>query len=249
MDGRFKAKDYSGKQFGLVTAISRTNTQSADFSYVWKVKCACGKKFEIPASRFSKIYSCGCRQRHNTGRHIVKDLSNFSNYMAKAIAPTSKRCKNGYTIWKLRCGCGRTFERPAYALIRKTVKSCGCRHFLAGRRPPLPDNKAHINVLYSTYKKGATIRNKSFELSRSDCIKLFESNCFYCNAPPKERKRKNLAGKYANNGIDRVDSELGYIPGNVVACCSICNFAKSKMSLNEFFNWVKRLYDYSAHLM
>ncbi len=44
------------------------------------------------------------------------------------------------------------------------------------------------------------------------------------------------------NGIDRVNNEMGYEPLNVVPCCQECNFAKCKMSKDEFithFTFVK----------
>lgn len=46
------------------------------------------------------------------------------------------------------------------------------------------------------------------------------------------------------NGIDRVDSSLGYTVDNVVPCCKLCNQAKNNLSKQEFVDWVKRVYDH-----
>ena len=47
------------------------------------------------------------------------------------------------------------------------------------------------------------------------------------------------------NGIDRVDSSKGYLPNNVVACCTTCNRMKLDHSRNEFITHLKSII---AHL-
>jgi len=44
------------------------------------------------------------------------------------------------------------------------------------------------------------------------------------------------------NGIDRINSNIGYIEGNVVPCCKHCNRAKNTMSDSEFREWIKKIY-------
>jgi hypothetical protein len=50
-------------------------------------------------------------------------------------------------------------------------------------------------------------------------------------------------GSFTYSGIDRIDSSIGYIEGNVVSCCSKCNTAKSDMPFDEFRVWAIRLYE------
>ncbi len=51
--------------------------------------------------------------------------------MLEVTAPTEQR-KNGYTIWRCRCDCGRERELDTRTLQRGTVRDCGC----ATRVPP-----------------------------------------------------------------------------------------------------------------
>lgn len=44
--------------------------------------------------------------------------------------------------------------------------------------------------------------------------------------------------------IDRVDSSIGYIVSNCVACCSQCNYAKRTAPAEQFLQWVKRVYEH-----
>ena len=43
------------------------------------------------------------------------------------------------------------------------------------------------------------------------------------------------------NGIDRIDSCIGYTKSNCVSCCEICNKAKRNLTIKEFTDWIKKL--------
>lgn len=47
------------------------------------------------------------------------------------------------------------------------------------------------------------------------------------------------------NGIDRIDSNIGYTKENSVSCCKFCNFAKHTMSESDFYKWIRRVYEYN----
>jgi hypothetical protein len=49
---------------------------------------------------------------------------------------------------------------------------------------------------------------------------------------------------FVYNGLDRVDNTLGYLPGNVVACCTQCNGAKLNYTQEEFLFWANQLYSH-----
>ena len=71
---------------------------------------------------------------------------------------------------------------------------------------------------------------------------LIQRDCFYCGIPPQTSLRaKWLDGTFVYNGIDRWDNDLGYVEGNVVACCKSCNYAKHTMSGRAFFEWATRI--------
>ena len=48
------------------------------------------------------------------------------------------------------------------------------------------------------------------------------------------------------SGIDRVNSQEGYVKNNCVPCCDKCNKAKMAMSRDEFLNWIKLVYQHSC---
>lgn len=80
-------------------------------------------------------------------------------------------------------------------------------------------------------------RGKEWTISSVDAYKLFIQPCRYCGFAPNWPESRV--------GIDRVDNNKGYIPGNCVPCCFTCNSAKKELSEKEFFEWIKRI---SNHL-
>ena len=73
---------------------------------------------------------------------------------------------------------------------------------------------------FLNYKSTAKNDNRLFELTLKQFEVLINSNCHYCDGP--------------GFGIDRMDSSLGYIDGNMLPCCSQCNRMKSIYSYDEF---------------
>jgi len=84
---------------------------------------------------------------------------------------------------------------------------------------------------YHEYKKRAKKRNIDFLISKEDCEKYFNTNCYYCN--------EIISGL----GIDRIDNEKGYVLDNIVPCCSKCNFMKHVQNKNNFLKRIKQISD------
>jgi 5-methylcytosine-specific restriction endonuclease McrA len=80
-------------------------------------------------------------------------------------------------------------------------------------------------------------RDFVFELTTFQAAKMLLAECYYCGHIPDIKNP--AANPY--NGIDRLDSSLGYVPGNIVTACRQCNIAKHVMSEVDFFSLVKRI--------
>ncbi len=48
--------------------------------------------------------------------------------------------------------------------------------------------------------------------------------------------------EYAHNGVDRLDNAKGYTLENSVPCCKHCNIAKRSMTVDEFKQWISKVY-------
>lgn len=148
--------------------------------------------------------------------------------------------------WFCKCDCGETRINSSVTLRRGGAKSCGCqrpkgRPIVAGNAN-LSEDALWKRVLTS-YKNNAKARSLNWAITDEEALNLFKFDCFYCRSGPsneiKNAKKRSFSIFY--NGIDRTDSDQGYILGNVVSCCVLCNFGKRHMKNDDFLRWIHRV--------
>ena len=141
------------------------------------------------------------------------------------------------------CECGERALVSKTNLVTGKSKSCGClkRDLASTRARQREPYYAAMHNQYVNYRYGAAKRSLPFDIEESVFCNVAAGCCSYCGAPPTEHKR-NLSGTdYFANGVDRIDSELGYVEGNIVPCCWRCNKSKSKMSRDQFVQMCKEV--------
>lgn len=141
-------------------------------------------------------------------------------------------------------GCGITMLEPTEGFRHDTVKRCKeCYIKLREteekrereERDYNKERKANITKHYDEYVRGAMKKNLQFNLTAEQFITLVNSHCYYCDEYDETRVI----------GIDRVDSDDGYLIDNVVPCCSTCNFMKSDLEKADFLNHICKIYLHS----
>lgn len=154
--------------------------------------------------------------------------------------------------WKCLCDCGNISYRNIHDLKHRKLPSCGCQK---GKHKIKP-NKQHLkNKIFLSYKTNAAKKKLIFDLTFDQCLDLFERDCTYCGSPPssnnKSETRKYYKGRknqplhyefWFYTGIDRIDTNKGYTIDNCIPCCKICNISKNDLSLDEWKNWILRVY-------
>jgi hypothetical protein len=90
-----------------------------------------------------------------------------------------------------------------------------------------------LKAVFTRYKRQAYERHLSFQLTKDQVRSLILSPCHYCGDIESNLVRQHKT-EFACNGIDRVDSSLGYFLENCVPCCSPCNWMKLDMTLVDF---------------
>lgn len=164
-------------------------------------------------------------------------------------------------LWLCQCDCGNKKVVVADNLSSGKSKSCGClkAEFLAkkGNQWGLYENReiALLKVQYSHLKRRN--KNMGFEdvIDFETFTSLSKGSCKYCGLEyskeiedrlNESKKSKRLSDHILKcNGIDRVDSKKGYIKDNCVSCCKYCNVAKHTMTVDEFYKWIKKVYEYN----
>jgi hypothetical protein len=92
---------------------------------------------------------------------------------------------------------------------------------------------ATANRKFTDYKSQAKKRGFSFELNFEFFNRLLNLPCHYC-------------GSKKAWGVDRVDSDYGYLKTNVVSCCRVCNNFKMALSKVDFLQKVQEIYLHSV---
>ena len=155
--------------------------------------------------------------------------------------------ERGLKLYRFKCDCGVEKIMPGFYVNLGRIKSCGCLRKEAssriGKLARHNPGEAVKHILYNDYKRTAKKRKLSFELSLEVFLHLIEMPCRYCGNPPSNKKTsKRHFGSALYSGLDRVDNTKGYIEGNVVSCCKICNLAKRDTTLESFKAWIENVY-------
>jgi len=156
--------------------------------------------------------------------------------------------QNGSIIWGCMCDCGTRRLVPTNRLRSGNTQSCGCLQKERQRSAvAFSGGESAFRRLYRGYKRNARNKNRAFSISKEEFRKLTKLPCYYCGAEPTNTLTEaSLNGSYTYNGLDRVDTNAGYTPDNVVPCCKHCNVAKRAMTQEEFAEWSRRLYNHWA---
>lgn len=98
---------------------------------------------------------------------------------------------------------------------------------------------SYAQKIWIVTKCNVTSRYKDVKFNL-DPLKTFENYilgvCNYCKLKPQF--------PFSRNGIDKIDPNEGYLEENCVSCCKFCNIAKLDYSIDEFKEWIIRIYNH-----
>jgi hypothetical protein len=87
--------------------------------------------------------------------------------------------------------------------------------------------------VYQDYKYKCFRKNIEFDMTLEEFTGLLDQPCHYC-------------GNSDSFGVDRINSRIGYIMENSVACCSTCNIIKKTMDTYTFSRSVNNILYYQG---
>lgn len=152
-------------------------------------------------------------------------------------------------MWECLCECGNFKDVSTSSLMRGDTVSCGCfkkdraKDLHINRKTKLPLGDSARNHLFYRYKHEAKTRGFVYELTLEDFMELTKGRCYYCDVSPKQICKPHKTGEYIYNGIDRIDSSLGYFKTNCVSSCGVCNRMKMDLTVQEFKDKLKAIYE------
>lgn len=228
---------YVGSVFDKLTVIEPMVFINGQRFY--KIKCSCNRGEKLMRERLIvQRGNCGCsRIKHpliNGEKYGELGIKCFSHY------------DNKQAIYTVICRCGKEFNVSRHSIVTKGTTHCGCVPLSVIRNQIKPNKHSCKNSIYAQYRLKAKIRNFDFQLSFQEFLSFIVRPCYYCGVL-ESNTHKNTHAKeiYKYNGIDRLDSNKGYILDNCVPCCKNCNKAKLGMTDLNFLEWVERVYKFS----
>ena len=96
----------------------------------------------------------------------------------------------------------------------------------------------NINLQYGVYSRCAGDKNLDFEISQEEFNKIVKEPCHYCN----------IIQERGFNGVDRLDSNIGYVLDNCVSCCKICNYMKCSLPVDVFLKRIEHILTYNGKI-
>lgn len=215
--------DLTGQRFGRLVVTGRVGDQvtpSGKRQPMWHCVCDCGNEKDVRGASLKAglTKSCGCWSSE-VHSHLHDNL----------------RCidEDGNVI-KKRCSRCKQFKDVSD--FYKDKRSVDGLHYIC------KDCESYsVEGRYNTYIQGAKARNMLFALSKKEFEEITSKPCFYCG----EYSGEYLGYKYS--GVDRIDSTAGYTFDNVIPCCTMCNKMKLDYNVEQWFEKMKQILEYSGY--
>lgn len=194
---------------------------------LYLARCDCGFSFKISGNELKR------------GKQTRKSCINCKGKLLRCVKPGEKYDKltvleyidnkTNKKMVKCICDCGNNkIIRPELLLTNKT-NNCGC-----SPRGNYGGYKDISGVFFYRLKSNAKKRNIKYELSEEYLWKLFEKQSGLCALTGQK-----LSFKPKTASVDRIDSKLGYIKGNVQWVHKHVNIMKRSLTNEEFINFCK----------
>ena len=125
----FWTKDITGKRFGRLVAISKTDKTSSDHYIIWKCLCDCGNECEVDLHSLERgnTQSCGCLRKERASKACSqKRIDLLGLQFGKLTVIRDNGSIDGHHYWQCLCDCGNEVNVRAEYLRSGHKNSCGC---------------------------------------------------------------------------------------------------------------------------
>lgn len=147
------------------------------------------------------------------------------------------------TITKIVCkSCGNEVEKPLGEVNRQRKNgktNFYCNNVCSGKAGRPTDEFSPFRAILTSIKKTAKSRSKEINLTLNDLKQLWDAQNGKC---AYTKKQMILSGKEKHipesASLDRIDSEKGYVLGNIEFVCLFINYGKNGFSKNQIKNFL-----------
>lgn len=203
-------EDMAGKTFGRLTVIKRAPDLRKGIPR-WECQCSCGNiTFTSSADlKRGSSKSCGCLHKETYTIDLVG-----RTFGRLTVVKRSGTDRYGKAQWECQCACGNIKTVNGNNLRSGGTTSCGCRSKEQMKNLKLTHGK-HYTSEYSIWagivKRCTNSKCKNFKNYGGRGITMYPGwmasfQDFYDYVGPRPS---------VEHSIERIDNNLGYIPGNI----------------------------------
>lgn len=222
--------DLTNRHFGQWTVLKKSNNRRR-----WECQCNCGLIKDVLAYHLLSGASKQCYKcRHKSNAdHVSKYAKAISIDVGNKIDNITiiEKIKKRHGFWsKCQCDCGNIFTAKDTSILKHKTRSCNdCR----GRT----GYKDISGVFWSAIKRGALQRKIKFDITIQYLWSMYiEQNklCKLSGIPIFFYKNPSKNWNPQTASVDRIDSDKGYVVGNIQLVHKRFNIMKHNCSQEEF---------------
>lgn len=234
-----KSIDLTGKKFGKLVVIRKTEKRDQSGCIMWECRCDCGSTKNVSTNCLNKgtVKSCGCEQNR------LEDLTGMRFGRLTVISLDRYDPKNHSTRWNCLCDCGT--EKSVFASCLKSggTTSCGCYSSEQKSKRSRTHGFGNENRLYRIW---IGIKSRCYSKSNHNFERYGARGIFVCddwrNSFETFREWALSSGYRDDLSIDREDNNGPYSPQN-------CRWATKKVQNNNRRTNVYITYNGETHTL
>jgi len=244
--------DLAGKKIGMLNVLRRGEGKIIGKKKIkrttWVCLCKkCNKEVEMLTSNLTRkiksIKTCQQCSFQLGPKYNFKDLVGEKFGLLTVESMSGKKTKTRGIVWRCKCDCGAVKEVATNGLTSGNYLCCGGDvHFTSPRiigDIPLD----YLNGI----RQNAIKRNFKYEVSPEYLWELFlnqDKKCALTGVEIEFTKKKNShkTKKETTASLDRIDSDKGYMEGNVQWLHKVVNIMKRNHSEKDFLEWNRKIF-------
>lgn len=230
-----------GDKFGKLEIIDNKRIKIKN-SFYYLVKCECGKIYNVQCSSLKNGKTIQCKSCYYKSKRLIVNIGDKYGEWTVIDNPISIK---GQRKCKVQCSCGNIRLISISQLTRNDkylmCKKCNDGKLLNGFR----------SGFITKIKRNAFNRKIEFSelLTPKYLYELLKNQNFKCVFTNDNLLLEDMSldhsQKELNLSLDRIDSNLGYIPGNVQWVTKQVNWCKNTLNNQEFINLCQKVINHA----
>jgi hypothetical protein len=241
--------DLVGQRFGALVVVDSKQIVGRHKHLEHLCQCDCGntKIFSTSNLKCRVARSCGCLSTKFVDLTGMK----FGEYTVLSVVRDKRSNFNGKVIveWLCECSCGHRAVHNTVAI--KSIYGCfNCSEKCKAKFHGLEEIS---KTFWSSVQAGAASRALPFEITIEYGWDLFLKQNRKCALSGVDltfmRTKRHGKSVFQTASLDRIDSSLGYLIGNVQWVHKRINTMKKWLDDNEFMDWCHKISDHQRSLI